>query len=752
MVNLNEARAFLSTIGGDEFVFQTFTDCKKSKGRGKDPLATVLIGTFDKHQKQLERLSAKGAGIFIQVNTGSGRGKKHITNIRSVFVDIDDPITSKQSLKNIIETMPVPSMMVQSSKNKFHIYWKVDNLSLDRFSKFQQSLAVTFNTDPAVKNLDRVMRLAGFPHQKGEPEHVRLLSTTDAIYAPLDLQKRAAKFLAAQNSDNSNPFGLDIAPKVDTAASLEKGGRVVGLIKYIGSWIGQGYSGTETLKKLLKFNDSLERPISKERLEREVLPAIVKFYAEQKSIAAPPPPETPVGQPQGAAAAPPPDSEEEEHTLGKWLQRFLFSSAGPRVIDTNIQGYYSEYPLAEWKTTYSNVPNGRGKLTNAWLQSTFRSTVRDSVVAPNQPRIITSNDLDFYNAYHGTDLAPVDKIDPAAIIPFLKHIKLLFPEKDDFNAIMDWIAFTVQTPEKRIPWAPLLISSQGVGKGFIAKVLELMVGEHNTSVILPSRLSNQFNSFMQSKVVIIDEAKVSANMQDSDKLKSLISETTLEINTKGKPEKTCKIFCNVMLFSNHEDAAVIEDSDRRFWVYKIPVAKQSLKYYKKLWNWYTAKNVAHVLAFMLARDLSKYNHAAVPYSGTIKATMADASKSQLEVDIRDAIEFKEGVFRADIIGFDTFQRYVDELSYGAECKLSLKRRVFAKMTALPVCGRGGVEPPTEYEGNAPRQVVRCIRNEKHWLSQTPIGIRYEHMRSLQMSNNQPVSKTRLELIEAKRNK
>jgi len=79
-----------------------------------------------------------------------------------------------------------PHIVVESSPGKWHAYWRVADVPLDKFSELQIALAALFGGDPAVSDLPRVMRVPGFFHLKGEPFRVRLLRADDRPAYTLD--------------------------------------------------------------------------------------------------------------------------------------------------------------------------------------------------------------------------------------------------------------------------------------------------------------------------------------------------------------------------------------------------------------------------------------------------------------------------------------------------------------------------------------------------------------------------------------
>jgi hypothetical protein len=186
-----ETKRFLDALcGGDcgdkVFTFQTFSD-EKNDGA----LAKTWSDTFSRETAaDMERLNRAGAGIFVTVNEtdGKGRKNKNVTAVRAPFVDLDgSPIEPVQGwcLK--------PYIIVESSSNKYHAYWRHDgSVKLEHFKQLQLKLALKFNGDTSVHDLPRVMRLPGAWHQKNKeaPFQTRIVSIDDnaPAYSISDLE------------------------------------------------------------------------------------------------------------------------------------------------------------------------------------------------------------------------------------------------------------------------------------------------------------------------------------------------------------------------------------------------------------------------------------------------------------------------------------------------------------------------------------------------------------------------------------
>lgn len=174
--DLEMAARFLAALSPDAaFTFQTFADSPRARGRQ----AVILHGTLASRAQSLADLNARGAGIFVMVNRGDGKGRKatNVTSCRALFVDLDG-----SPLEPVLAGPIAPSIVVESSPSRWHAYWPIADLPPEEFSAAQKALAGRFDADPKVCDLPRVMRLPGFVHHKGAPFLSRLIrSETSAL-------------------------------------------------------------------------------------------------------------------------------------------------------------------------------------------------------------------------------------------------------------------------------------------------------------------------------------------------------------------------------------------------------------------------------------------------------------------------------------------------------------------------------------------------------------------------------------------
>ena len=110
----------------------------------------------------LEKLNDLGGGIFMVINECNGLGRKdeNVIRIRACMADWDDPD------KPLPEFALEPSIVVETSKKKYHIFWLSDDIPVEGYRQLQESIIFNVGSDPAFKNPGRPGRVPGFYHNK----------------------------------------------------------------------------------------------------------------------------------------------------------------------------------------------------------------------------------------------------------------------------------------------------------------------------------------------------------------------------------------------------------------------------------------------------------------------------------------------------------------------------------------------------------------------------------------------------------
>lgn len=161
----------------EDFTFQTFDDNTDRKKEQGDKFVRVLHGSLDRYLKILKSNNNNGAGVFVSINQTDlkGTAKTNITSIRALVADFDtQDIDRFNRLMSLDKThgLLLPSMIIESSKDKHHAYWIADGIPIDKYPQWVERIAYFFNdafsdeVDTSLKDISKVIRLAGFNHCK----------------------------------------------------------------------------------------------------------------------------------------------------------------------------------------------------------------------------------------------------------------------------------------------------------------------------------------------------------------------------------------------------------------------------------------------------------------------------------------------------------------------------------------------------------------------------------------------------------
>ena len=174
-----DRRIFFHAFDGLK-TFQLFDDSPDNKNSELIKVFHVDGSMPVKYIMRLEELNNQGAGIYLCINECSGKTKNRkssdIVKVRSVFADFDEvPLPDKFDEE--------PSMIVESSHGKYHVYYFTDDTPLNGFKQIQKGMIYKYKSDDKIHDLPRVLRIPGFNHMKGEPFMTRILSYTGLKYS-----------------------------------------------------------------------------------------------------------------------------------------------------------------------------------------------------------------------------------------------------------------------------------------------------------------------------------------------------------------------------------------------------------------------------------------------------------------------------------------------------------------------------------------------------------------------------------------
>lgn len=281
-------------------------------------------------------------------------------------------------------------------------------------------------------------------------------------------------------------------------------------------------------------------------------------------------------------------------------------------------------------------------------------TVVDTMYWPSADRIFEYEKKNMLNAFFESGCEPAQDIDDdgqAVIDMFMQHIRFTLSDEREQCILLDWLAFVVQNKGQRINWALLLQGSQGTGKSYFVKVLQLILGEHVRNLD-PTAIAGRFTGWAHgSLVVAVEEIRISGTNKYEvlDRMKPFITNDTVQIEEKGRDHRTVPNFTNYLLLTNHKDAIPVVDGDRRYCVLfsrvqseqqlfsELGSEKAASDYFANLFD-ETKRRPDAISRFLLDRKISKeFNPQGRAPETNARKKMMSMSLSPERLAIEDAI-------------------------------------------------------------------------------------------------------------------
>jgi hypothetical protein len=151
---------------------------------------------------------------------------------------------------------------------------------------------------------------------------------------------------------------------------------------------------------------------------------------------------------------------------------------------------------------------------------------------------------------------------------FMAHVRNTVRDEREQRILIDFMAFVIQNPGKRVRWALLLHGIEGNGKSFFFNVMQHALGA-NARVVSTTAIDSGFTGWAEGAILIgVEEIRIAGTNKYAvlDKMKPLITNDTIAVVHKGRDERAIPNFASYMMMTNHADAIPVGDNDRRYCV------------------------------------------------------------------------------------------------------------------------------------------------------------------------------------------
>lgn len=380
-------------------------------------------------------------------------------------------------------------------------------------------------------------------------------------------------------------------------------------------------------------------------------------------------------------------------------------------------------PKAWWPTTTSD----RGKIVPVNPSKAINDvetglTVESSTWWPGKERFIKDIVMTdkgmiptpgavCYNTYRPPEIPSETNGETAE--RWVEHVRRVFPDPVEHEHFFDFAAHMLQRADEKVNHGIVLAGVQGIGKDTALLPLRHGVGEHNAAEIEPDDVQSQFNGFVQSVLLVINEVRP----HDEDfrasnfynKIKPLLSSPPelLQMELKFANRIYVRNICHVVMTTNEPLNMYIPPEDRRLFVMNSPLPDPRRSpvfpadYFDEMYAYFERGGIAAVVRWLLDRDLSRFRPGAPPPMTEGKRQVIESATQVRRTPVDEVLErFFEEVYGDSQPPVFFLRDLLDFVDYGPwfDDKKSLRAAIMAKNMHFKMNDRG-YEMVREPSGN-----------------------------------------------------
>lgn len=272
------------------------------------------------------------------------------------------------------------------------------------------------------------------------------------------------------------------------------------------------------------------------------------------------------------------------------------------------------------------------------------------VYLPNEGGELMIEGLTYVNLYQPFKLKKDREYSEDAKKLFMGHFKWILPNPGEARILVDFLAYVVQNPGKRVNWAILLQSVDGAGKTILAKLMASVLGKRNVDVADNVTLTSNYTSWAEGKqLLFVEEIRISGHnrFELMDKMKPYITNDEVTIRHIYTKAYSIPNATSYIMFSNHHDALAITNNDRRYCILMSAIQdkKQIMmkmketdgEYFTRMYQ-FIDKHPGAILHWLdnhrISESFDPKSHAPVTVH---RQKMIDLAKSDMELAIEEVL-------------------------------------------------------------------------------------------------------------------
>lgn len=171
-----------------------------------------------------------------------------------------------------------------------------------------------------------------------------------------------------------------------------------------------------------------------------------------------------------------------------------------------------------------------------------------------------------------------------ALIRTFLHDVICAGNSAAYEYLVRFMAHMIQKPEEKPGVMIVLMGGQGTGKGVYFSLLRAIWPRTTLLVSDIEQVTGRFNACLERHYIIcMDEALFSGDRRSMDRLKSIVTESRVQVEQKYQPPRSIESVHRFFAASNHSHFGNIELDDRRFVFLQVSDIKQKdTSYFREL--------------------------------------------------------------------------------------------------------------------------------------------------------------------------
>lgn len=291
---------------------------------------------------------------------------------------------------------------------------------------------------------------------------------------------------------------------------------------------------------------------------------------------------------------------------------------------------------------------------------------------PWQKKFYVEEDIKYLNSFK----AVLTKSKPGDVTPLLEHFAYLLDEEYEQDILLDFIAYNVQHPGRKIRWMPIVKGGKGIGKTFVADIIiRNVLGRKNVNAVEAQNVFNDEKAQgwkISHSFVVFNEMDCGSDTNKkkfADMMKTFITDDYLSVRDLFVPQRDYQNLTNALGFTNESDSLIITEDERRYCMMESFAIKKPHEYYSNLKNW-VESHIPQMLHFFRTRDLSDFNPNTVPETEYTKE-IKESSKPWIRTILEEGLEEASWPFNMSVTTFNMIESYVSNNapSYSSDWEL-----------------------------------------------------------------------------------